>query len=248
MIGAVKWLGRLAEYGYYATLALEAGVPPRLLPTLRSAANLINALSRMDLKSPVRIVDIGAHRGEWAMVCAKLFPKAEILSLEPVPEYFRNARARASRFPRWQVVCAAAGRERGTLPLEVRGQRSSLKRIAGAEFAEWVSGTTPSEGIQSVEVDTLDALLGRQGFSPVDLLKIDAEGYEREILVGASNTLKHTKQILIEVRFYELFEGGPSFWEVHEMLGAQGFALMHLKPCKGQCLWADATYARPGGH
>ena len=82
----------------------------------------------------------------------------------------------------------------------------------------------------------------------MDLLKIDAEGYEREILVGASNTLKHTKQILIEVRFYELFEGGPSFWEVHEMLGAQGFALMHLKPCKGQCLWADATYARPGGH
>ena len=162
MIGAVKWLGRLAEYGYYATLALEAGVPPRLLPTLRSAANLINALSRMDLKSPVRIVDIGAHRGEWAMVCAKLFPKAEILSLEPVPEYFRNARARASRFPRWQVVCAAAGRERGTLPLEVRGQRSSLKRIAGAEFAEWVSGTTPSQGIQTVEVDTLDALLGRQ--------------------------------------------------------------------------------------
>lgn len=243
----VSWLSRMAEYAHHGARALEAGVPVWRLPTIRSAVNLIDALSRANLRAPARIVDVGAHRGEWAVACAKLFPKARILSLEPVPEYYRDAASRASRFPQWEVLCKAAGRERATRLIDVRGPRSSLTRIAGEKFPEWASSTDASEGGQQVDLETLDELLAQRDFYPVDLLKIDAEGFEREILLGASETLRHTRQIIIEVRFYELFEGGPLFWEVHETLGAHGFVLRHLKPCKGTCLWADATYARADG-
>jgi hypothetical protein len=126
----------------------------------------------------------------------------------------------------------------------VQGERSSIKELAGGEFPEWVEGNRPSLGSETVNVDTLDRVLAERQFHPVDLLKIDAEGYEREILRGARETLKHTRQVLIEVRFYELFKGGPLFEEIHEVLTGAGFSLMHLKPCKGTCLWADATYAR----
>jgi FkbM family methyltransferase len=243
----VKWLSRVAEYAYYGTHALDVGVPVWRLPAMRNAVNLIDALSRVHLGAPVRIVDVGAYRGEWAAACAKLFPKAHILSLEPVPEYYRKAASRASRFPRWEVLCKAAGPERGTRVIDVRGLRSSFKRITGEQFPEWASSTDASEGGRRVDVEPLDELLAQRNFYPVDLLKIDAEGFEREILLGASDTLRRTRQIIIEVRFYELFEGGPLFWEVHELLGAHGFVLRHLKPCKGICLWADATYARSAG-
>ncbi len=240
----MKWLRRLAEYAYYGTRALEVGVPVWRLPIIRNVVNLIDALSRMPVNMPMRIVDVGAHRGEWAVACAKLFPRARILSLEPVPEYYREAAGRASRFPQWEVLCTAAGQERGTRLIDVRGLRSSFRRVAGEQFPEWASSTDASQGGQQVDVETLDELLVQREFYPVDLLKIDAEGFEREILLGANDTLRHTRQVLIEVRFYELFEGGPLFWEVHEMLGAHGFVLMHLRPCKGTCLWADATYAK----
>ena len=133
------------------------------------------------------------------------------------------------------------------MPMEVRGQRSSLKRLAGESFPDWIEGNTPLERVETVAVGTLDRVVEEEAFLPVDLLKIDAEGFEKEILLGAEKTLKNTKQVLIEVRFYQLFESGSSFFEVHEILGAFGFVLMHLKACQGQCVWADALYLRNSG-
>jgi FkbM family methyltransferase len=242
----VRGLRRLSEYLGYGALALGAGVPPAQLPTVRRAVNLIDALGRMDLTAPVRIVDVGANRGEWGAVCAKLFRRGEILSFEPVGEYHQAAARLAAGFRNWQVLRMAVGEGPGRVPIEVRGERSSFKRLGGLDFADWAESTPASGGVETVEVDSLDRILGQREFYPVDLLKIDAEGYEREILRGATETLDRTRQVLIEVRFYELFEGGPLFHEVHEMLTAHRFVLEHLKPCKGTCLWADATYARTG--
>jgi FkbM family methyltransferase len=237
-------LRRLFDYAHYSALALEAGVPLRRLPALRQAVNLIDALSRTNLKANLKIVDVGAHCGEWSLACARLLPRCEILSFEPVPEYYQQARQRAAPYPHWKVLPVALGHERGRMPIAVRGLRSSFKPLVGSQFPDWAAGNLPTERTELVPVETLDAMLQEHRFFPVDVLKIDAEGYEQEILLGAGETLRRTKQILIEVRFHELFTGGPSFCDVHRMLADYQFTLMHLKPCRGQCLWADATYAR----
>jgi FkbM family methyltransferase len=232
----------LSEYFSYGASALAAGVSITRLPSLRRAPNLIAALPRC--RPEARVVDVGAHRGQWGEVCAGLFPKGRILSFEPVTEHYRDAARLAERFQNWEVRNVAVGEIPGSVSIHVQGDRSSVMELAGAEFSDWAVGNGPSLGTEIVNVETLDSLLAERGFYPVDLLKIDAEGYEREILLGARETLKQTHHVLIEVRFYELFKGGPLFQEIHDLLAAAGFTLIHLKPCKGTCLWADATYAR----
>ena len=239
---AARYLHRLSEYLTHGAAALAAGVPIARLPSLRRAPNLIPALPGCN--PAARIVDVGAHRGEWGEVCARLFPRGHILSFEPVAEHYRDAARRAEPFRNWDVLNVGVGDTSGRIAMDVRGERSSMKELAGEEFPDWAEGSRPSMGSELVTVDTLDRILAERRFHPVDLLEIDAEGYEREILRGARETLRHTRQVLIEVRFYELFKGGPLFPEIHELLSAAGFALIHLKPCKGTCLWADATYAR----
>ena len=239
-IRAAQYVSRLSNYLYCCTRAFEAGVPFRQLPTIRYAPNLLAALPRLGDRP--RIVDVGAHRGEWGEVCARLFPRGQVLSVEPVPAFFYEAERRSHGFRNWRVLNAGAGDAAGVLPMDVRGQRSSMRVIAGHQYLDWTEATPPSNGVEMVRVDTLDRLLAEHGLNSIDLLKIDTEGYEREILIGAPETLARTRQILIEVRFYELFERAPLFNEIHERLSHQGFLLMHLKPCTGTCLWADATY------
>jgi FkbM family methyltransferase len=239
---AARSLYRLSEYVNYGALAYAAGVPITQLPLLRRAPNLIPALPGCHPEA--RIVDVGAHRGEWGEVCARLFPRGRILSIEPVADHYRDVLRRTERVRNWEVLNVGVGDTFGRMAIDVRGERSSMKELQGGEFPEWAVGNRPSTGTEMVNVDTLDSLLAERRFYPVDLLKIDAEGYEREILRGAGETLKQTRHVLIEVRFYELFKGGPLFQEIHDLLAAAGFALIHLKPCKGTCLWADATYAR----
>lgn len=232
------------EYGRYSLMAMQAGFPLRHLPNLRGAVNLIDAASRIDRGAPLSIVDVGANVGDWSFACVKVFPRAEVLSIEPVPEFFRAVARRAADHPRWRTVQVAVGANSGALPIAVQGPRSSLKRLAGDEFPDWAVGSPVLERTELVTVEPLDAVLAKHKVVHVDVLKIDAEGFENEILEGAHRSLAMTDQVLIEVRFHELFSGGALFPEVHKKLVESGFALMHLKPCRGQCLWADATYAK----
>jgi FkbM family methyltransferase len=236
-----RYISRVSEYLSYGARAVAAGVPLWQLRTIRRAANVVAALPL--LAPDARIVDVGANDGEWGSACARLFPLGRIVSFEPVPRYCAEAMRKAQQFSNWEVVNVGVGDTTGLVPIEVRGRCSSMKGVAGEAYAEWTAATPPQTGVETVRVDTLDRLLAERRFYPVDLLKVDAEGYEREILNGARETLKQTRQVLIEVRFYELFKGGPLFEEVHEILTANGFMLNHLKPCRGTCLWADATYS-----
>lgn len=239
---------RLSDYGYYSAVALRNGMPPWRLGALRHAANLVHALPGLDTSRPINVIDVGAHRGAWAEACARAFPKARILSFEPVAEFSEGAQALAKKYPNWRVLPIALGDSPGELQMEIRGQRSSFRRLAGDEFEDWRIGNESLARKEKVEVKTLDQVLAAMDYYPVDLLKIDAEGYEGEILRGAVETLKKTKQILIEVRFYPLFESGSVFPDIHAFLTEQGFELFHLKPCKGQCLWADALYVQRSGN
>uniref|UniRef100_D0KNJ2 Methyltransferase FkbM domain-containing protein n=1 Tax=Saccharolobus solfataricus (strain 98/2) TaxID=555311 RepID=D0KNJ2_SACS9 len=55
--------------------------------------------------------------------------------------------------------------------------------------------THVSQSGYKVKILTLDSL----ELSRIDLLKIDVEGFENEVLIGAENTLDRTNKVIIEV-------------------------------------------------
>lgn len=52
-------------------------------------------------------------------------------------------------------------------------------------------GTASAQGTQKVSSTTLDSILSRAGHPNIDVLKIDVDGYDGKVLLGASNLLKH---------------------------------------------------------
>jgi len=90
----------------------------------------------------------------------------------------------------------------------------------------------------------LDTLLA--ALPEISLLKIDVQGYEKEVLSGAAETLRKTKFLLIELNYMPQYVGGSWLAEIHELLaGKHGFVLVDAtKPLRlnGRASMSDGLY------
>jgi Methyltransferase FkbM domain len=80
-------------------------------------------------------------------------------------------------------------------------------------------------------------------------LKADVQGYEIELLKGASQSLAQCKLLQLEVSLVPLYEGAPTFADVWNHVGAAGFSLLDVvdllhSPKDGTVLSCDLIFAR----
>lgn len=197
-------------------------------------------------------VDAGAHLGEWTDAVRLIRPDARVLAVEPHPELAAELERRYATGSTVRVVPAALGDRAGTATLRVTQdpRLSSLREptddIVGAyEQKEWWNPA----GTFEVAVARLDDLLDGEA---VAVLKLDVQGYEREVLAGATDALASAQGVLIEVNFSRYYRGEAGFGELHELLMSQGFVLTAMTNsgalADGRLAWCDACYVRPRAH
>src|SRR5438094_6231866 len=68
-------------------------------------------LSRLNINT---IVDIGAHRGEFAMMAHGILPQASIISFEPLEEPFRHLTSNMCSVPNFKAFNCALGDRNST--------------------------------------------------------------------------------------------------------------------------------------
>ncbi|MEH2164661.1 MAG: FkbM family methyltransferase [Nostoc sp.] len=62
------------------------------------------------------------------------------------------------------------------------------------------------------------------------LLKIDTQGYEKDILEGADSSIKYICGLQLELSFKEHYEGEILFMDMISFLSEKGFTLVALSP------------------
>ena len=72
---------------------------------------------------------------------------------------------------------------------------------------------------------TLDTIVKQNGWRKPDLIKIDVQGAELDILLGAKDTITECNDIIIEAQHVDYNEGAPKFEEVKMYLESIGFEL-----------------------
>lgn len=135
------------------------------------------------------VVDVGAHVGAYTIRAADA--GARVLAFEPNPSSFRVLSETISR-NQWVNVRAfqvALGSKSGTAVMSIPSgyeTAASLTRAVGGRREE-------------VNVRRLDDMVGLGEGESVDWLKIDAEGYELEVLAGGAHVLSRTRRLILEV-------------------------------------------------
>ncbi len=163
-------------------------------------------------------IDVGANVGEWSEyllqnAAAEGFlyePSASCVSL--LRDRFRGRAATIRPFAVSDAPGTAAFAEE-----ENYGMGSSL-----AEAREASSAT-----LREVRVTTLDAEFPEPG-TPVDLVKIDTEGYDLKVMKGAAALLSRTRFLQFEYNSHWV-QVGSSLAEANRFLSGLGFSVFLVR-------------------
>ena len=139
------------------------------------------------------VFDIGANVGQSADSFLAGFPDARIWSFEPSRSTFEQLRARFQDTSRVSCFNYAMSDHAGTANMELTDE-SVMRRLV----ADDTGGDQP-EGVESVELITLDAFCDGQGVDRIDYLKIDTEGHELQVLAGAGHMLDTDAIAILEL-------------------------------------------------
>jgi FkbM family methyltransferase len=180
--------------------------------------------------SPIYLVDIGASTGEFTATVDEYCGVRRALLVEPQPKRVVDLKKRfeGSRFD--VHGCALADKD-GSIEMEILNwdySSSILPVKPSAGGSNKIIDLRVREKVR-VDVRTLDGILKTVAWSePIDLLKIDVQGAELLVLNGASDCIKHTRLIWLEVSFRELYEGAAVFSEIYQFMDAHGFRMLAL--------------------
>jgi len=235
LIGRIKRnLLDLASRAGYDVEGVPGSFPPyRLLKRLNLGRDPLSD-ARVILGRPIGCVfDVGAHVGETALRLAAEFPEAAIYSFEPDPHSFSALRAVAAAVPHVEAVNAAVGDTDGKAVFFVNqfDQTSSLLETApgASQYLLNKSGLERRSEIE-VPVLTLDRFCEARGIARIDVLKLDAQGYELRILDGARKLLDRQAVpiVYLEVCFVRIYQGQPLFPDIYQYLFDRGYRLVWL--------------------
>jgi len=181
------------------------------------------------------VFNVGANIGTRTAVFVAL--GAEVIALEPQPDVATALRQRFRNEKAVNVIQAAAGARDGTVTLMLCTANPMATCATG--WAELLQDRYPAEkwgGTIEVSQVSLDTLISRYGCP--DFIKIDVEGYEREVLQGLSS---HVAALCFEatIPYVE-----PAIECMEDLAGRLGFtefnyiAQEHMKLVLSE--WVDA--------
>jgi FkbM family methyltransferase len=190
------------------------------------------------------IFDVGANVGQSIARFRSWFGSAEIHSFEPSPTTFAVLERNASRLAGVHLHNLALGSSSGELLLG-ENRLSEWSSVLPLGETGWGSVVRQTK----VPVQTVDQFCLDHGIGRVDILKSDTQGYDFEVLKGASQMFGNNAVSLVyaEIIFSNLYQGMAPFTELYDFLISRDFLLISLYDfayTKDHCAdWTDALFA-----
>ena len=189
-------------------------------------AHLMASLRKGDF-----VAEVGAYVGLFSVAIAqRVTSSGKVYAIEPDPDNFSELRSMIAinkAGDRVVAVPVAMGNERGIAWLEPRKSQSEIL------------GSASSTAIE-VDVETLDGYFGGES---IDILKIDVEGQECNVLLGAAKLLhdhnRGPRLIYMEVHPYAWPSVESTSRSILEQLRGSGYSVKRLG---GQTVEAITEY------
>lgn len=192
------------------------------------------------------VLDVGANRGQFALDVLSV-QSSRIFCFEPLPSAFAQLESlshiHAEIVPVQMAVANISGQAQFHVSEEDVG--SSLLRPVENQSSRWLAPS--SSGPISIECIRLDEWISSNNISQIELLKSDAQGFDRRVLESAGSFLnpEHIGAILVELNFHSFYKGQDPFYSIMEQLCSSGYFLAgfyrHYNHA-GWLWWADALF------
>jgi FkbM family methyltransferase len=195
--------------------------------------------------------DVGANIGQFGWTMRHAGDSGRIVSFEPLPGPFVHLQRNARESKDWEAHNIALGAVPGRAVLHETSNSESSSFLPLLDRHLQAEPSVTPVGDVEVAVETLATVWDRR-WKPGDraFLKVDAQGFENQILEGAAPVLDRIQGIQLELSLFEpLYEGEIVFGPMVQRMRERGFVLHFLESgftdrSTGELLQVDALFLR----
>jgi FkbM family methyltransferase len=174
------------------------------------------------------VIDVGANVGQFGESLRADGYRGRIISFEPIQAEFEVLSRKAAADHNWEAHRYALGAAAGTAQLHV-SKLSVYSSILGlSEAARLHDERTATDHIEEVPVCTIDEIAAR--LTGGILLKVDTQGYEKQVLEGGVATIPKLLGIMLELPVIRVYQGEWQFQEALNFMRGIGFVPAQIQP------------------
>lgn len=211
-----------------------------------------NFLNQLESHQVDVVLDVGANSGQYATGLRDAGFKGRIISFEPLSAAFSILETKASMDSLWDCHRYALGDADQIISINVAGNAGHSSSVLPM-LKSHQDAFPPANyiGTEEVPIHRLDSV-APEILQPSDVtfLKIDVQGFEKQVLAGSKSTVNdRCVGMQLELSFLPLYEGGMLIREAFDLVYSLGFTLTGLLPGftdvhTGRMLQADGIFFR----
>ena len=194
--------------------------------TISRSADLADFLRSRDVST---VFDVGANSGQFARSLRSCGYAGLIVSFEPIRATFTDLSRSMAGDSKWVGHNFGLGASRGTSVINVSENTVFSSILPQTDYAIQFDPKARVQRTEEIEIFTFDEVfeLANVGNS---FLKIDTQGFERQVLEGATKSLCQLSGLQLELPLEHLYEGDWSFPVALSKLESAGFVPAQMRP------------------
>jgi FkbM family methyltransferase len=158
----------------------------------------LDYVSRKTVGQAPVVFDVGANTGQYALAADRVLgPSAALYSFEPSRVAFEVLARQTASLRRCRVFNFGLSDAAGTRELSAPAAGSPRASL----YRQHLRNADSELFTETVELRTLDSFCALEGIERIDLLKIDVEGHEYEVLLGARRMLAERRVRFVQFEF-----------------------------------------------
>ena len=193
-------------------------------------------------ESPI-VIDVGSNEGQSLKEFRELLPNSNIHCFEPSKKVFRVLQESAKDLTNVTLNNCAVGEFPDTLEF-MEYDESVMNSFYKPDVQNW----SKPAGSYPVNVVNIDGYCNDAGLERIDLLKVDTQGHDLKVILGAKKLIESglVRLIMCEIIFVKLYEDQPSPYSFLEILSQNGYKLVsfyNICHYHGELGWCDVLFA-----
>ena len=208
-------------------LGLLTGFHIRVKRFTTSASDSYRLYKLLKHKEINCIIDIGANEGQFVEQLLDYGFKGKVISFEPTIRAHSIISKKSLKHSNWVVAerCAIGDKRQKT---EIHVSRNSVFSSILPIVSDQVQNAKSSvvDHVETVQIYTLDEIIGEY----IDLrkynclLKVDTQGFEYQVLQGATKSIREFVGLAIEIPLFPIYEGVSfDYFTMNDWLRKEGY-------------------------
>lgn len=193
------------------------------------------------------ILDIGASRGQYVDSIRRMGYDRKFICFEPTKSAHTELEQKFKHDSMVKTYNVAIGNKDKDISINISKCDLCSSILNVSNTAIQIEPGTAHIMKEKCKMRKLDSFYNE--FNKNIILKIDVQGFEKEVLMGATQTLKDASAVFIEISLVELYKGEASFSEIVNILEKKGFELFAITPAfmdnsNGRMLQVDGLFVK----